>query len=204
MTRTLIAVALALLFAVCTPPARTAADRDHDELVLLLARYGVHEANLRDAHADHLAVWEVLKQRAEGPLWHVCRGDLRCAALRYSAGRSENVTNDRNRWVLDLNFAGTEPEGWPRERARWSRARDAWLATLDRAEAWLDGNLRARCRYRPMHWGGMRIARDRARADRAVLSGRWRNAQCRDETGKPTRNRFFCVAGQCEWRRPRH
>ena len=196
MTRILIIAALALVSVVCTP--RAVADRDHDDLVLILARYGVHEADLRDAHADHLAVWEVLRQRAEGPLRHVCGGDLRCAARRYSAGRSESVTNDRNRWVHGLNFAGTEPLGWP-SHARWSRNREAWLATIDRAEAWLAGHVRARCRFRPLHWGGMRIARDRARADRAVLSGRWRNAQCRDETGKPTRNRFFCVAGQCSW-----
>ncbi|MCP4204257.1 MAG: hypothetical protein GY769_20260 [bacterium] len=202
MTRTLLGTALALLFLTCTAVAPVGAEdepRDHDDLVITLARYGIHEAGFFRAHADHLAVWEVLKQRAEGPLRAECEGDLRCAALRYSAGRSENVTNNRNRWVLGLNFAAIAPESWPAD-ADWDRwYREPWLETIDRAEAWLDGEIRADCKYRPLHWGGMRRARDRARANRAIASGRWRDAECRDEEGVPTINGFFCVSGLCRW-----
>jgi hypothetical protein len=201
MTRTLILAALALVFATCAPiaPTPAVADRAHDDLVIMLAQYGIHEAGFFRAHADHLAVWEVLKQRAEGPLWEQCHGDLHCAARRYSAGRSEVIDNDRDRWVLDLNWAAIEPLGWNPQDGAWSRYRGAWLEALDSSEAWLDGRIRAHCRYRPMHWGGMRIRRDRQRANRAVAAGRWRHADCRDETGKPTRNGFFCVAGRCRW-----
>jgi hypothetical protein len=208
MKRSLIGAALALLFAVCTtlPTAANESDpvdalfEDEEPLALVLARYGVHEANFFRARADHLAIWEALRQRAWGPLFNECLGDLRCAAKLYSAGRSEAVTNDRNRWVLGLNLAGTKPDGWPDEEVRWSeRHSRAFRGTVVLAHDWLQGRVRPQCRYRPMHWGSRRHPTDRTRANRALLEGRWRDAECVDDEGRRTRNGIYCVRGRCEW-----
>jgi hypothetical protein len=168
---------LALLFALCTPTQPVTA-HTRDELVTLLARYGVNEASFHGG--DHLALWEVLEERAWGPLWDACHGDIRCSARLYSAGRSERLTPRVGRILAQ-----------PQHQARWQ-------ATLRRARRWLAGEIKPLCRYRPVHWGGMRLAVDRERARRALREGRWRSAECYDpETRRPTRNDFFCISGEC-------
>lgn len=202
MRRILTTLAVALLFATCTFQPRVAAEEglpwDPTPLALVLARYAVHEADF-GAVGDHQALWEVLRQRAWGPLFDKCLGDLRCAAERYSAGRSVRATNDRNHWVLGLNPLGAPPDGWPEAERRWSRVRSSWLNTLERAEDWLEARQRPLCRYRPLHWGSRRHRVDQNRATRMLRAGRWQDADCRDTTGRPTRNLFLCVTGRCEW-----
>lgn len=201
MRTLLTTLAAALLYAACamTPvAAEESPPWDPTPLALVLARYAVHEADFR-AEGDHRALWEVLRQRAWGPLFDECLGDLRCAAERYSAGRSVRETNDRNHWVLGLNPLGVAPDGWPEAERRWDRVQEPWLDTLARAERWLEERPRPLCRYRPLHWGSRRHRVDQNRAARMLRAGLWRDADCRDQTGRPTRNLFLCVAGRCEW-----
>lgn len=186
---------------------------DHDSLPLIedrdialwYARYAVHESARQ---ADEVPLWEVLKWRASGPLESVCHGDLLCSLHEYSARRLLLPSNDRTRSIANLNREGAFPGGaWISERGWTERFRQKWLDTLARADAWYaslwrgpeDGSGTAPsgatldCRYRPHHWGGMRLEVDRQRADRALREGRWRRAEC-----EGTSNGFFCVVGLCE------
>ena len=66
----------------------------------------------------------------------------------------------------------------PHINRRWARLRQVvamWFAG-DRVQPWCEA----------IHWGGLRIERDRLRANRAVLEGRWERIKCGD-----TVNTFF-------------
>lgn len=166
-----------------------------EDEVLWAARLAVHEAGFSN-HAEHLAIWEVLKNRANRELAPWCDGDIACAVHRYSANRLRNPRTRRARWARSLQRDGLIPRHWPQHRRRWEVVKDDWLATVDLANRYFAGEQLIRCNGRLFHWGSMNIEPDRTRATRALRDGRWRRARCRTVYGiipRPhhRRNEFF-------------
>ncbi|GAF81246.1 unnamed protein product [marine sediment metagenome] len=173
MTRALI-IALVLLFAPCTP-LPVAAD-DDTPTQLLLARAYIGEAGWY-SRRDHEAIYWAIANRA------TMRGvSFRVQLLAYAKG----IERD---WVGGLQEDGLG-EAWPEEYDREVYA-PLWRRALVFAATDLVFAPENPCNGDPEHWGGMRIRRDRLRANRAVEDGRWQPLACGG-----TRNRFYAVRGR--------
>lgn len=135
---------------------------------LLLARACWLEASF--SFADCAAIEHVLERRAE-------RAGVSLVEMvhRYTALRASNARARLARQLPD----GDEPSFTVRENARWAELRAAVAAgQVDTCPG-------------AQHWGGMRIAVDRARAHAAVRAGRWEVAKCIVSTS----NTFFREIG---------
>lgn len=117
----------------------TAVAQDVDEAtVLVVAQSMVAEGDWR-AVDDHAAVAFTLQRLARQR--HV---SLREHALDYVAAFDSRNKKPRPIWIRNLNLAAVEPEGWP-ARASWEAHVDLWLAVIERARAFLRGELRNPC-----------------------------------------------------------
>jgi hypothetical protein len=128
--------------------------QEEDKTALWLARSCIGEAGY-NAHetGECAAIWHVYKKRGaingKGTLW---------TARKYSAA-IKNGAHQRNKWVMHLSGA-EQPRKWPRN-LNWSKYRDRWLDTLERAKAFVRGEL-ADPLPSAVHYGS-RIDRHRAR-----------------------------------------
>jgi hypothetical protein len=116
---------------------------------LVLARSMVAEANWRSP-SDHVAIAYVIQKRSAARA-RASGVSLEGTALQYVS--AFKVENARTRWVRALNLDAVEPEGWP-ARLSWTRHRPLWLEVLERARAFLRGELVDPCRGLADHWGG--------------------------------------------------
>ena len=96
---------------------------------------------------------------------------LRDVLVRYVAAFRVAETA-RTRWVLALNLDATKPDGWPLSLS-WAAHADRWLRVVERARAFLRGELRDTCGAE--HWGGPRVDVPRGRMVIAACSGSTRN-----------------------------
>lgn len=134
-----------------------------DATVLALAVTYVAEAGW-DAATDHAAISHVLKRKADRH--HVPLLDV---LVRYIASR--RVTDTRRPWLYQLRLDATKPRDWPRNLS-WAAHVDRWLACVERARAFLRGDLRDPCGAE--HFGGvMDVPRGRMRI--AACSGLTKN-----------------------------
>lgn len=128
---------------------------------LLLAQAMVSEAGFERAN-DHIAIAYVLRAR-----WYAW---ARVAARRlptftemvraYCSGIGRWVPERlavRLRWIKALRDPQIgEPDGWPKAYGKWNeRHADLWNEVLDRAEAWVRGDLSDPCKGRAKLWGGV-------------------------------------------------
>jgi len=147
------------------------AQEPDDATALVLAIAFVAEAGW-DAEQDHAAIGHALRKRADR------RGiTLQQQAVEYvSAFR---VASPRSRWLLALSLDARKPAGWPAALS-WAAHVPRWLRVVERARAFLRGELRDPCGAE--HWGG---AMD-------VPRGRMVRASC------STRNTFYRLGARKE------
>lgn len=93
-------------------------------------------------------------------------------SLRYSSVFAGKPT-PRKRWVLAIESSCEQPTAWPKH-LRWDRYRARCLATFERVQRFLRGELPDPCRGRANHFGSATIAVDVERAARAG----WRRVSC--------------------------
>ncbi len=181
MRKTLTAVlALLLLASSATATEPTQPPEELEELSHRLAQLYISEASWAGLE-DHPAIYWALRNRAE-TLDRSMLEQMR----RYSRPLFR-PTSARQAWIAALRTDGAQPDVWP-ENVSWDRYTDRWKLILSRARAHVREAPRNPCDGRVEHWGGMRIARDRVRADRALERGAWRRLDCGE-----TRNTFFEV-----------
>jgi len=147
------------------------AQEPDDSTALVLAIAFVAEAGW-DAEQDHAAIGHVLRKRAER------RGiALRQQAVEYVS--AFKVASPRSRWLLALNLDARKPDGWPSSLS-WAAHVPRWLRVVERARAFLRGEIADPCSAGVVHWGA-RTGVDMTRARRAGMvlarcSARTRNA----------------------------
>lgn len=88
----------------------------------------------------------------------------------------------RRVWIRALQPDGAQPNGWP-GRSKWDVHRPWWDRIYQRAGAFLSGEVKDRCKGKPIHTGG---PRDRARMNPAD----WRMVDC-GNTRTKEREQFF-------------
>lgn len=143
------------------------------------------EAKRQAKRAEQLAVWWVLRAR-----W--VRMQERYPTMRfqdvlraYCAGLgSRREPTPRQRWIRALTLDGTEPLGWPRH-ASWSRHRELWRETLERAERWANNRTGSNPCPGAVHFGGLR-AGDKPR-------GRMVRHRCSDRFERYRGSTFYLV-----------
>lgn len=143
-----------------------------EETALVLAIAMVAEAGW-DAPIDHAAIAHTLQRKADR---HGLT--LEDVLVRYVA--IYRIRSPRAQWVRDLRLDATKPDGWP-SHLSWSAHVDRWLVVVERARAFLRGELPDPCHAE--HWG-MRTGVDAQRAQRAG----WILARC---VGGQTKNAFW-------------
>lgn len=145
---------------------------------LLLGRCVVGEAGWR-SQVDHDAIPWVLARR-----WRTrdrnTVGEWTFAAQVRDYCKAANPRGLGRQWVRRLPSSTSEE--WPHGAGPNERR---WWRILDRLRRWARGHVHDPCKA--SHWGGMEVATDRRRAERAVSEGRWRRVQC---AGNPL-NAFF-------------
>jgi hypothetical protein len=181
-------VVLALAALLACSMARGQDDPSRDATALGLLKAFVAEADL-EATDDHAAIAHAMQRRAER------RGVslLEQVHAYVSALKPSHAPTDRTAWVLALESSCVRPEGFP-SNLRWDDCqgrrctprRVRCLEALERAHAFLDGELRDPCGG-ATDWGSPRLSSDMARAARAVAAGRWVPARC----ARNTVNNFY-------------
>ena len=138
---------------------------------LVLARVAFAEAGL-DNHEDHAAVWHVLRRRSR-----LLGISIEQTAKRYCSLYKTN--HKRAQKIRGLRAEGHRLSDSPR-RGRVSE-RQAWIATIKRAQLFLKGNVEDPCAEPAVHFGDRHG--DKLRAERAG----WRRVSC------PTKNLFWAI-----------
>lgn len=72
-------------------------------------------------------------------------------------------------WLANLDRSGNAPRSWPEDRQPWSERRQQWLDTLERADAFLAGDIDAPEGCRPQSWGSP--VYDREAIERTLANG---------------------------------
>ena len=163
----------AIAFAATLISVRIVNAQESDEAALVLAQAFVAEAGF-DAPQDHAAIAHVLGRNAERIGIPLTDYAIRYVSLlRVNADGRHVVQSERAFWVRGLALDAHRPDGWPANLS-WAAHVDRWLATVERARAYLRGELADPCaREAPQHWGA-RTGRDMERATRAG----WVLARC--------------------------
>jgi len=180
-TKTAFAVVIVLFLSA---PASANSGRVDATLVsdtaLVMAQLYVAEAGWRSPR-DYAAIHHSITEGAR-------RRGVTVEKQARDYGSIFKTDSSRATWVLGLNGEMTEPEGWP-DDVSWERyGRPRWARVLMESqinEVFMPTNP---CRGVPRHWGGRTLARDRARARRAIAAGRWIPLQC-----GPTINGYYAT-----------
>lgn len=156
----LVAVLFCGLLSPCAKPVLA----QSDDAGLMLAKVFVNEAGM-DAPDDHLAIANYSRRlaRHRGVTMAVFLPSRLRRALAGASARVNRV------WIANLDRSGNAPIGWDESRQPWSARRGQWLATLERADAFLRGEIDARDGCRPTSWGSP--VWDREELDRAFARG---------------------------------
>lgn len=162
-------IAFALLFvAARIVSAQDIAEND-DATALILAQAFIYEAGW-EAADEHAAIAHCLAARAAD------RGvPLQSHAIEYVALFDARVKNARKRWVMSLRLDARKPNHWP-QHLSWSAHSGLWLQAIERARAFLRGELRNICPGADHY--GMSDGYDMVRAQRA----RWHRVTCSAQT----------------------
>lgn len=167
------ATSLALALAALQVPSPSHASPSR---ATLLARLMVGEAGWR-AEVEHAALaWTITRRarvmrRRRGWTWNE-------TFERYTrSGYTARPHSSRHRWVAALDEHGERPGAFP-SHLSWPRHARRWQAVLDRARAFLRGQLADPCSGPTEHWAAEWVGPRGAMAE----------ADC-----GPTRNRFYVV-----------
>lgn len=128
------------------PPAPAYAQQS--DAGLMLARVFVNEAGF-DGAADHLAIANYTRRLARhyrAPI------DVTMVRRYTRALAPESERRDRV-WIANLSRDDGAPRGWPEANQRWADRDAQWRAALDRADAFLRGEIDAPPGCRPHSWG---------------------------------------------------
>lgn len=148
----------------------------------MVARCAVGEAGL-SREREHVAIAQVIARRWARRVKQDGEWTIKHQVSAYCAGYSPSSA--ANQWVKDLPRG--QQDQWPREAGSHEAE---WWKLHDRLDAWSEGRVHSPCRGAD-HWGGLRIAIDRRRANKAVSEGRWRKIKCQVETA----NTFYALTG---------
>lgn len=170
------------------PRTGRALSRDESALAFALAKIGVNEAGIATVRPAEIAlIWQTVEARGltarERLEW--LRGHSSCVLGEHpplSGVRPGNCS--WTRWLLDSD---AEPDGWSEAypSLRWSRYIERWRQIRELSRRLVAGEIVMRpCPVAPLTWGS---AEDTPRALRRGLV----LIDCRDESGRPTRNRGF-------------
>lgn len=121
------------LAALCCDSVALCAKKE--DTALWLARSCVGEAGW-DAHhtGECAAILHIYKKRAQILNWSIHR-----VVHKYSAA-IKRLKDRKNRWVLDLNRAGTRPKDFPKN-ITWAKYKQNWLKSVALADAFLNGHI---------------------------------------------------------------
>jgi len=152
--------------------------RSDDATALVLGIAFVAEAGW-DAADDHAAIAHVLQRGADRAGVSLRDYAVRYVSLLRVRDGQHVVQTRRAEWVRDLRLDARQPRGWP-SHLSWSAHVPRWLAAIERARAFLRGELPDPCAGQAVrHWGG---AMDRPRGGMVL-------ARC----SARTRNDFYAV-----------
>lgn len=160
-------IALWLAFAATLLVGRAACAQDAQTV---LARKCVGETTW--AEEDCAAILHVLKRRGD-------RVGVSAEVMSERYGDSRYLTRP---WVAQLEADCAQPLGWPTHLS-WARHRAGCLTIFSLTSRFLRGELADPCGA--SNWGSRILARDVARAQRALSEGRWVLAAC------STHNAFY-------------
>lgn len=170
------------------PRTGRALSRDESALALGLAKIGVNEAGIATVHPAEIAlIWQTVEARGDTARERLgwLRGHSSC--VLGESGTRSGVRPGNCAWSRNLRDSDAEPEGWSERypHLRWSRYALRWRQIRELSRRLIAGEIVMRpCPVAPLTWGS---AEDTPRALRRGLV----MIDCRDESGRPTRNRGF-------------
>jgi len=117
-----------------------------------LARAMVSEAGWKNT-SDHIAIAYVLLRRWKLAQKRYAKFPLVSVIRKYCAGFRGVEFTARQKWIKNLTADAARPVHWPND-IYWSDYRERWLAVLDTAEQWRQGQYADPCAGKAMYWGG--------------------------------------------------